>query len=136
MYSEQDRRAPMRRSNDEFLRRMIGGELTGGEMPVMNMERPSLPDYSSNRKVDCEGNIVGGESSCTENQNHGNEACTDECPTHVHAPVLAMVYSPRQCWRNVLDPQSGLENGSMFAELILPFEGCGKKAGTEVKTRR
>jgi hypothetical protein len=44
-------------------------------------------------------------------------------------PSLAMVYAPKQCWQNLLDPAVGLAHGSIFADLILPFEGCGNRIG-------
>ena len=130
MYSDNNRRASVRRANDEFLRRMIGGELTGADLPVMNVERPALPDYSQNGRTLCDGTVVG--------DHENTRGCGEgECPTCIHAPALAMVYSPKQCWQNMLDPQSALENGSMFAELILPFEGgCGKHRDMEVRTRK
>ena len=127
MYSESNRRAATSRANDEFLRRMIGGELVGG-IPVMNVDaptRPSLPDYSNN-KAACDGTPRG---NCPI-----PDVCHD-CPTHVHAPSLAMVYAPKQCWRGLLDPVSGLKSGSIFQELILPLEVEGKNYGKEVKNR-
>lgn len=154
MYSEIDRRASAQRANDEFLRRMLGGELCGGAREAMNqgvMEesaRPTLPPV--NNGTACDGSERGhGGCGRAESDGHeggcgrggcnggGNGDGTDRgCPKHVHAPALAMVYAPRQCWQNVLDPMSGLAHGSIFAELVLPFEGdrgCGEK---EVRTRK
>ncbi|MBE6553551.1 MAG: spore coat associated protein CotJA [Ruminococcaceae bacterium] len=42
-----------------------------------------------------------------------------------------MVYAPRQCWQNLLDPEAALANGTLFGDLILPFEGGQKFKGTE-----
>lgn len=130
MYSEIDRRASARRANDEFLRRMLGGELNGGACEAMNQgveesPRPTLPPV--NNGAACDG---------SENGNANGNGADRGCPKHLHAPALAMVYAPRQCWQNLLDPMSGLEHGSIFAELILPLEavrGCGEK---EVRTCR
>ena len=36
---------------------------------------------------------------------------------------LAMAYVPWQKWQNVMDGCSGLKSGTIFEELILPFEG-------------
>lgn len=36
---------------------------------------------------------------------------------------LAMAYIPKQAWRNVLSLESALMNGTIFRELVLPFEG-------------
>lgn len=118
MYSENNRRVATGRTNDEFLRRMIGGELAYG-VPVMNVDaspRPTLPDYSGNRTA-CDGQ-PRGEGSVP--------MCDNDCSAHLHAPSLAMVYAPRQCWNGVLDPASGLKHGTIFTELILPLEVLGK----------
>lgn len=46
---------------------------------------------------------------------------------------LAMAYVPWQKWQNVMDGCSGLKNGTIFEELVLPFEGsraaCSQCAG-------
>lgn len=118
MYSENNRRAATGRANDEFLRRMIGGELVGG-VPVMNIDeapRPALPDYTQN-KTACDGRPRGEASA---------PGCTNNCPTHLHAPALSMVYAPMQCWNSVLDPATGLKHGTIFTELILPLEAIQK----------
>ena len=119
MYSDNGRHASVHRANDEFLRRMIGGEVVRTELPVVSMESPVLPDYSQDGGASCDGSIIKG-----------------ECPTHVHAPSLAMVYAPMQCWRDLLDLQSALRHGTLFAELVLPFEGGRRLGEGEVKPRR
>lgn len=37
--------------------------------------------------------------------------------------ALAMVYTPKQSWRQLFDPAVALSRGTMFAELYKPFEG-------------
>ena len=118
MYSEKGRHASVPRANDEFLRRMIGGEVVRTELPVISMETPTLPGDGQGGAL-CDGSIPGG-----------------ECPTHLHAPALAMVYAPMQCWRDLLDLQSALKNGTLFADLVLPFEAGSKLLEGEVKPRR
>ena len=113
MYSE-NRNRPLRRTNDEFLRRMVGGELTQKELPVMNLSRS-----------DVKPGQTPGRPSCNQNDEYGSE-----CPTSIGAPSLAMVYSPRQCWRNLLDHEAALSNGSLFAELVMPLEVGRKSNGT------
>ena len=120
MYSENSRR-PLKRANDEFLRRMVGGELTGNELPVMNMMPPEI----GNRQMQ-------GQASC----NGSDTNAPGECPVTLAAPSLAMVYSPKQCWRNILDHDAALANGSLFAELVKPLEVGGNLRGTEVRTRK
>lgn len=42
---------------------------------------------------------------------------------------LAMAYVPWQCWNEVFDAHRGLEEGTIFPELVKPFLGakCGCK---------
>ena len=42
-------------------------------------------------------------------------------------PSLAMVYSPKQYWRNLYDVDEALPRGTLFRELDLPF--FGEKVG-------
>lgn len=44
-------------------------------------------------------------------------------PSHSHHKSLAMAYVPWQHWENVMDGCNGLKHGSIFEDLILPFEG-------------
>ena len=124
MNFENNRRVSARRANDEFLRRMLDGERADRARTVMNAEpspMPSLPQERPDRPS-CDGSYPGGGA------NAGGE-----CPKHFHAPSLAMVYAPKQCWQNLLDPMSGLEQGSIFAEMILPFEGGGVRRDGECR---
>lgn len=124
MYADNQRRSASQRVNDEFLRRMMGGNLT----PSPKAERSEQPTASA-----CAICSQGCERNDRPNM-------TDSCPTTLHAPSLAMVYSPRQCWRNVLSPEEGLKKGSIFEELVLPLEADGRGGincrGTEVRTRK
>ena len=154
MYSENNRRASGMRANDEFLRRMLGGDLTGGEVPAMSKD-PMEQNYSLERDGDDghrggsmgergnarlsnepNGGLGGGYPSCDgsvgNGVSNGKPSRGDgECPTCISVPSLAMVYAPRQCWRNLLDLQSALDHGTLFAELVLPFEGGSRKTGRE-----
>ena len=129
MYSDENKRAPECRANDEFLRRMLGGELVGGERLGQPSDGLDLPEERYERGVDCRGNPTGAGNAGEEKGMFARRESCDcaDCPTEIPAPALAMVYAPKQCWRNVLEPQTGLAHGSMFAELILPFEGCRKQ---------
>lgn len=139
MNFESNRRVSARRANDDFWRRMLGAESADGSRAVMNsvpspspMPMPSLPQERPDRPS-CDGSYPnrpsgdGGRSdrpSCDgsyPNRGEGN----GDCQMTPGMPSLAMVYAPRQCWQNLLDPATGLANGSIFADLILPFEGSG-----------
>lgn len=54
-------------------------------------------------------------------------------PEHGSGKSLAMAYVPWQKWQNVMDGCNGLKNGTIFEELVLPFEGvraaCSPFAG-------
>ena len=126
MYSENQRRVPMRRANDEFLRRMLDNEDARGARAVMNpapMPTPSLPPERPSRPS-CDGSYPDG----------GNHAGGCQMPENM--PSLAMVYAPKQCWQNLLEPSVGLAHGSIFADLILPFEGCKNRVGESNPHRR
>ena len=135
MYFDYHKSTPTHRANDAFLRQMLGGELKGGELPRLRPEMPEFPMVQNRSRVDCRGNALDTERDCADRERRENEdACDrDLCPTEIHAPALAMVYAPKQCWRKTFDPQTGLAHGSIFAELILPFEGCSKSNGMEGK---
>lgn len=130
MYSENNRRSASRRADDDFLRRMLGGELTGDGFPVMNSDptpseadRPT-PQLQNNSRVRCDGTPLKDTGA-----NVG-------CPTTLHAPAIAMVYSPMQCWRNLFDPATGLAHGTIFQELVLPLGSFPENAHKEVRSRR
>lgn len=131
MYSENNRRSASQRANDELLRRMMGGQLTGDALPVMNATPSKTPDRLPVRdervRVSCNG---------TARENGTQGAGNTACPTCIPAPSIAMVYAPKQYWRNLLDPASGLSQGSIFAELILPLEAVPQKGEKEVRARR
>ena len=136
MYPEKDRRSSVRRANDEFLRRMLGGELGDGTpfCAVMNSDvperpRPQLPPEGNGPA--CDGSQRPSCDGMPRPDGNGGE-----CPKHIHAPSLAMAYAPRQCWQNLLEPEVGLREGTIFAELILPFEAAKCRKETEVRPYR
>ena len=129
MYSENNRRSAAQRANDEFLRRMLGGELTGDGFPVANLsaQAPMRPDARTNgNRIACDG---------TPRPDNNASGADKSCPTSIPAPSVAMVYAPKQCWRRLLDPAQGLSKGSIFSELILPLEAAPHSV-KEVKARR
>ena len=136
MYSESNRRSASRRTDDDFLRRMLGGQLTGDALPVISpispQARPAVPTRDEPVRTTCDGRARNDQNGTGCHPQNGDNAC----PVCIPAPSIAMVYAPRQCWRNLLDPASGLSQGSIFAELILPLEAVPKKGEKEVKARR
>ncbi len=111
MYMNNNKRADVRRSNDEFLRRMLGGDLVAENvLPMMNTT-PTPP-----MKPSCQGD-------------EGSSCPIGKCPKTIKAPALAMVYSPMQCWQNIFEPEEALKNGTMFKDLFLPFYGSNYKNG-------
>ena len=75
-----------------------------------------------------------GETSRTAQTRSGRNA-GDGCPDRrIPAPSLAMAYVPMQQWRDILDCEDALANGTLFGELVLPFyptpcnnEGCQRR---------
>ena len=66
----------------------------------------------------------------TDTYEHGGCGCgTDNGSWGLHEHPLAIVYSPQQVWRNVYDPEEGMEHGTIFAELDLPFYGNDNMRG-------
>ncbi len=121
MYFENNRRSANRRADAEFLRRMLGGELTGdtaandSRVNNISLARNTVPTPSNACKMGCDG---------TQNDKF--------CPQTIPAPALAMVYSPKQCWRNLFEPAVGIAHGTIFAELVLPLESDSKNHCKEV----
>ena len=135
MYMENNRPTSPNRANDDFLRRMLGGELKSGERAVMNKAEEASQE---SRPSDCVFGKVCARREGMQNEPRERNArgedrpkCNDgdenecECPKYMRMPSLAMVYAPHQCWQNLLDPESALGHGSQFAELILPLEADG-----------
>ncbi len=138
MYSENQRHCSARRANDEFLRRMLGGEMSYGSTNQAT-RRDDSPTQEKNgcgckRKSLCarsEGD-VGSFCPLTGRRepapcNEGDTATEGKRPACVPAPSLAMVYSPMQSFQGIYEPAVALRQGTLFAELDLPFEGCGRK---------
>lgn len=107
-----------RRANDEFLRRMHGGEIAGAERRERTV--PVFAGTEISAKNDrplprCDGTYPDGG-----NPENGN------VPSF---PSLAMVYSPVQEWKEVLTPEEGLRSGSIFRQLLKPLENAGAGGG-------
>lgn len=117
MYFENEKHYARQRSNDEFLRRMHADEFVNlaGRRDVPTLARTDVPGKNERPGVSCDGT-----------RNPQGEAHSLQCKG---MPSLAMVYSPVQEWKHLLSPQEGLAQGTIFAELILPFEGASRKDG-------
>ena len=59
--------------------------------------------------------------------NPDNNASCDFGGMASGAPALAMVYCPRQYWREIFSPEDALRHGTLFVELNKPFMGDGMK---------
>ena len=112
MYPKNNR-PPSGRVNDEFLRRMVGGELIGDTLPVMQMTRKEATNQTRSTIPNC-------------NQDD-DETALSECPVMLGAPSLAMVYSPEQAFDGLYEPEEGLSRGTVFIALEKPFFGDGGK---------
>ena len=118
MYIESNRRAAESRADADFLRRMLGGELNGSANARARND--------SNIGRCCEWRPQARQEAPVRPENGcgcQRPSCDTSCPKEIPAPSLAMVYCPRQCWRNLFSPEDGLKHGTLFAELALPFEG-------------
>ena len=134
MYFENNRRAAGCRADADFLRRMLGGELNGNNCG-RSCGRDRLPMQSrQDQQGDCCEWTPQARQEAPMRPENGcgcQRPCDTSCPTEIPAPALAMVYCPRQCWRKLFEPEEALKHGSLFAELVLPFEAAPKKGGKE-----
>ena len=64
-------------------------------------------------------------SELLDNHNHCDDDYADKC---IDKLPLAMAYVPFQKFRKVYDAATGLEHGTIFEELVLPF--CCYKGNT------
>lgn len=106
----QRRQSPPRRANDEILRRMLGGELSTQEK---NSPRPAADGGAVPLPVYPGGTRCDGSSTDVPAATDGSMGCF---------PSLAMVYAPKQKWKNILPPPDGLSHGSIFRDLVFPLE--------------
>jgi hypothetical protein len=147
MYMENNRRAAGSRADADFLRRMLGGELNGSNCGnACGRDRAPVQSRQDHRGDCCEWTPHTHERQMQARQEEApmrpecgcacQRPCDTSCPTEIPAPALAMVYCPRQCWRKLFDPEDGLKHGTIFAELVLPFEGAPNKCGKESCARR
>lgn len=109
---EKNNRTAGWRSDDEFLRRMLGGNFSNRDLPVMS---PSvgIPTPANLDRAGAETRNADNGSG-TENGNE-NGCC--------RYPSLAMVYAPEQKWKNLTEPAKALKEGTLFCALVKPFEG-------------
>ena len=99
MYTENEFMTPRERINDELLRRAVDD---ASPLPRANNARP---------------NCMGEESSYSPMPQRSTWGLENY--------PLASVYAPMQIWRNLYDPETALERGTLFKELDLPFV-CGE----------
>ncbi len=137
MYFENNRRTCSQRSNDDFLRRMLGGELKrdGGTSCNSNDRIPAKGCVGNDRPLP-RGEMQGMPGNHEMPNACPASPCTHNCPTQIPAPAIAMVYVPRQCWKSVVEPSIGLSQGTIFTDLVLPLTGKCKSPEKEVKPCR
>ncbi len=128
MYSERKPCHAQSRMNDEFLRRMLGGEMMG-KCPAPSPCTSPTPSPVPKNGVDCRGNRRRSDEGTVGGCGYG-------CPTEIPAPALAMVYSPRQCWQNAYSPEVALAKGTLFADLWKPWEAGCRSCELEVRPRK
>ena len=78
---------------------------------------------NNNGKGQCENNCLTNKSNCLSCKNMQymqNCQCLNDLP-------LAIAYVPWQKWKNVMCAKDGIEHGTIFADLVLPFHGCNHK---------
>lgn len=136
MYFENNRRAAESRADADFLRRMLGGELSNSRADASSADlrgsaNGSFCEWSSRSQSQREAT-----SSRPVSEYDSQKPRNTACPTEIPAPALAMVYSPLQCWRKLFEPEEGLKHGTIFSELALPFEAASNKRGKEGHARR
>ncbi len=124
MYFENNRRTSSQRTNDDFLRRMLGGELKRENgTPCNSQDRASRQGGLGSKRSMPRSEMQETSNACPLRP---ASSCTCDCPTQIPAPAIAMVYVPRQCWKDVVEPSIGLAQGTIFTDLVLPLTGkCG-----------
>lgn len=60
------------------------------------------------------------QSSCLEKR----ETCRTPINTVENPTSIAMVFSPKQCFKNLYEPMKALSRGTLFADLDKPFNPC------------
>ena len=55
---------------------------------------------------------------------NSNMGCYDKTIDGSSKKSLAMAYVPWQEWKNVMCAKEGMEKGTIFSDLVLPFYGC------------
>ena len=113
-----------------------------GTRPVRSVMPETLPGGFSGRKsmpTAAMGSTRQSDCGCRNMKNTEQSDCgykdmrdnaprcgggcgNDERGWGLHEHPLAMAYSPLQVWRNVYEPEIGLERGTIFIELDKPFK--------------
>lgn len=135
-YGAYDSRTPLERVGDGLLRQIIDEKCTGctgdaRRTGVTRSGRAVRVAPGGGESVNTACGCTGGRTARSE----GGTGCTDRggCGSKggwgLYEYPLAMVYSPVQLWRGIDDPETGLANGTIFRELVLPFTAGGLRGG-------
>lgn len=96
-------------------------------------------DCGSNRSNSGCDRERNNRSSCgcnMERDNRSNSGCDRDCKDHEQCfgkQPLAMAYVPIQAWEHISDSCTGLRNGTIFEDLVLPTintncpTNCGRR---------
>ena len=117
---ENDTRTPRDRINADFMRRMMELEKEN-ELNEMNQLNRQNEMNQLNRQNEM-NQLTPRRQNTAENEMPNSQAEENFMP--LERP-LAMVYSPRQSWRELYDPEMGFTKGTLFKELDKPFMGGG-----------
>ena len=72
--------------------------------------------YNGRKSYDSQMYNKCPDNKCNYNMDY-DDKCFDNKP-------LAIAYVPWQKWKNVMCAKEGMEHGTIFAELVMPFKGC------------
>ena len=118
-----DTRTPRERVGEQLLLRTL--EESRAEGCYNSHRTTAIRDVRA--VTDCHGmRRMMPAHSCPDMSHCGGEGNTG---WGLHNHPLAMAYAPLQMWREVYDPDMGLERGTLFGDLDLPFKGDQMRGG-------
>ncbi len=89
-------------------------------MSCINCQTKKMEQHMVNCKDREMGQCMNNCPTCKNMQYMQNCQCLNDLP-------LAIAYVPWQKWKNVMCAKDGMEHGTIFSDLVLPFHGCNHK---------